>query len=447
MDVAPDAVPDLPDTQTMTVVAKAVVNDDRTALLLGLLGFSATKLWNTALWHSREVWNDTGKILSYEKLDKAIKLGKPVWYRRLHSQSAQAVLEELGRSYKSWFALRKKGDTRAKPPGFRRKDTLSPVTFKQLAVNWDPRMSTVRLSIPKDTYGRQFIYLRLKLPEDRVLTNESIRMARLVYQSGEWFVHLVCTVKLPALKGAGRSMALDLNVKNLAGSACSNGTTAVWSGGELSALERYFDKAKSRTTKSTSRRSLALNRKRSRQRRHLLHCFTKSVVRDADARGVSTIIVGYPKDIRDGKDHGANTNQKLHRWPYKLVFDMLKYKGRLLGIQVIDIGEEYTSQTCSACGTVDKSSRVHRGLYVCRECGAVMHADINAAVNILRKHTDARYLPREMGSLWSSGCLAQPAVNRFAWRKTRPAGTAHKPGTWQTTLPHPQTESVPVARS
>ena len=37
-----------PDLQTMTAVGKVLVTDGSTALLLGLLGYSATKLWNTA---------------------------------------------------------------------------------------------------------------------------------------------------------------------------------------------------------------------------------------------------------------------------------------------------------------------------------------------------------------------------------------------------------------
>ena len=52
-----------PDIQTMTVVGKALVTDDSTALSLGLLGFSATKLWSTAVWLTRNVWMATGKIL------------------------------------------------------------------------------------------------------------------------------------------------------------------------------------------------------------------------------------------------------------------------------------------------------------------------------------------------------------------------------------------------
>ncbi|MEM5872194.1 MAG: zinc ribbon domain-containing protein, partial [Candidatus Aenigmatarchaeota archaeon] len=46
--------------------------------------------------------------------------------------------------------------------------------------------------------------------------------------------------------------------------------------------------------------------------------------------------------------------------------------------------ESYTSQTCSMCGTVDKTNRVYRGLYICKECGVVINADVGA-LNILKK--------------------------------------------------------------
>lgn len=423
-----------PDLQTMTAVGKALVTDDSTALLLGLLGFSATKLWNTAIWHTKEIWKTTSKIPTYADLDVSIKQERPLWYRRLHSQSAQAVLEELGQSYKSWFALRKKGDTKANPPSFRRKTDLSTVTFKQNAVKWNPRTSTVRFSIPKDIYSKQFLYLKIRMPEGIRLTEDNIQLARLVYHNGEWFVHLVYKIMLPELKGFGETMALDLGIKHLAATACTDGVTSLWSGGELVALERYFEKQKSKTTKSKSRKSCSMNQKRSRQRSHLLHSFAKSLVRDADARGVSTIVVGNLKDIREGKDWGDSGNQHLHKWPFDRIVKMLTYKARLKGIRVVKIEENYTSQTCCVCNTRNKSNRVNRGLYVCKHCGAVINADVNGAINILK-----RYLPEQTSASWSSGCLAQPAVNRFAWRKTRPSTSAHKPGMWQISLPHLRT--------
>ena len=64
---------------------------------------------------------------------------------------------------------------------------------------------------------------------------------------------------------------------------------------------------------------------------------------------------------------------------------MLTYKARLEGIRVVKEPEDYTSQTCSVCGTKCRSNRVHRGLYVCNQCGAVINADVNGAINILKR--------------------------------------------------------------
>ncbi|MET9913021.1 zinc ribbon domain-containing protein [Streptomyces sp. NPDC006476] len=37
---------------------------------------------------------------------------------------------------------------------------------------------------------------------------------------------------------------------------------------------------------------------------------------------------------------------------------------------------------CAECGHVDKRKRVDRGLFICRGCGVVAHADRNASHNI-----------------------------------------------------------------
>ncbi len=45
---------------------------------------------------------------------------------------------------------------------------------------------------------------------------------------------------LPELKGAGETMAIDLGMKHLAATACTDKTTALWSGGEMASLETAF---------------------------------------------------------------------------------------------------------------------------------------------------------------------------------------------------------------
>ncbi len=411
--------------QILTCKTQAIVGDDGMALLFGLLGFSATKLWNTAVWHAKEQWESTGKIPGNVALHHALKDTR--WYRSLHAQSSQALLEELWQSYKSWFKLRKK-DAKAKPPGFRKKTSLSTVTFKKDSVRWCPLSKTLRLGIPDAVYGRKFIFLQVQMPPNARIGCRDVQVVRLIEHDGQWTVHIVYEVVIPVMVPAGQTMAIDLGIKQMAAFACTDGQAGVYTGGELRALERYFEKEKSGCTSSKSKKRRRLDSKRARQRHHFIHTLTRSIVRDAKARGVSAIIVGDLRDMRTGKDGeardwGASGNQDLHKWPYQLIISQIRYKSALEGINVVVVSEAYTSQTCCICGTRGKANRVHRGLYVCKSCGATIHADVNGAANILKK-----YLP-EITVPWSSGCLAQPTVNRFAWRKTRPLG--HKPGTWQ----------------
>jgi putative transposase len=46
----------------------------------------------------------------------------------------------------------------------------------------------------------------------------------------------------------------------------------------------------------------------------------------------------------------------------------------------------FTSQRCSACGTVDPKSRKSQADFGCRSCGYASNADVNAARNIAAGH-------------------------------------------------------------
>ncbi len=49
--------------------------------------------------------------------------------------------------------------------------------------------------------------------------------------------------------------------------------------------------------------------------------------------------------------------------PYGKSIEKLRYKANVNGIMVIQVNESYTSQTCSKCGTIDKTNGAHRGPY------------------------------------------------------------------------------------
>lgn len=59
--------------------------------------------------------------------------------------------------------------------------------------------------------------------------------------------------------------------------------------------------------------------------------------------------------------------------------------------EVVEVNPAYTSQECSSCGFVFWKNR-HGSVFHCLACGLRLHADINAARNILRRSQDGLVL-------------------------------------------------------
>ncbi|MBB4272947.1 RNA-guided endonuclease InsQ/TnpB family protein [Rhizobium mongolense] len=66
---------------------------------------------------------------------------------------------------------------------------------------------------------------------------------------------------------------------------------------------------------------------------------------------------------------------------------VLAYKLEERGGYRCKVDPRHTSQSCSACGAVDRESREGQASFRCCQCGLRAHADHNAAINILRRNT------------------------------------------------------------
>ena len=64
---------------------------------------------------------------------------------------------------------------------------------------------------------------------------------------------------------------------------------------------------------------------------------------------------------------------------------LLAYKLAERGGRLVKVDPRHTSQTCAACQTVDARSRESQAVFRCVACGHTDHADVNAAVEILRR--------------------------------------------------------------
>jgi putative transposase len=74
----------------------------------------------------------------------------------------------------------------------------------------------------------------------------------------------------------------------------------------------------------------------------------------------------------------------LQRWSYDRTFIKLEQLSESKGFTIKKVDPAYTSQTCSKCGSVHKESRKGE-LYECVNCGMIIDADYNAALNILQR--------------------------------------------------------------
>jgi len=164
-------------------------------------------------------------------------------------------------------------------------------------------------------------------------------------------------------------------------------------GGVLKSINQFYNKelakykslSKKCNDKYITNRILKIHRKRNNKVRDFFHKTSRKIVNHCIENDIGTIIVGYNEGWKQNINIGKRNNQNFVSIPFLKLIQQIEYKSKMVGIDVVRITEEFTSQTCSHCGIIKKSNRKHRGLYVCSECGLVLNADVNASKNILQK--------------------------------------------------------------
>ena len=112
-------------------------------------------------------------------------------------------------------------------------------------------------------------------------------------------------------------------------------------------------------------------------RRDFHHKLSTALIRENQAVAVEDLAVQGLGRTRLAKS--------VHDAGWSSFVGMLEYKARLYGRQLHRIGRfTPTSQTCCVCGAKDGPKPVHIRAWQCRECGAWLDRDINAAVNVAR---------------------------------------------------------------
>ena len=105
---------------------------------------------------------------------------------------------------------------------------------------------------------------------------------------------------------------------------------------------------------------------------------------------IGNIVIGELKEIKQRASLGKVNNQNFQYIPYGLFKQKLKAKCERYGINFIEVDEAYTSKADAlALEPIEKKEkywgkRIKRGLYQ-SSVGTLINADVNGALNILRK--------------------------------------------------------------
>ena len=123
----------------------------------------------------------------------------------------------------------------------------------------------------------------------------------------------------------------------------------------------------------------------------ILHKASKYLANYCVSHKIGTIVFGRNKEWKDSIQLGKQTNQNFISIPFYKLLKMLEYKCKMIGINLVTQEESYTSKCDSLAfeevkhHTKYKGSRIKRGLFL-SSLGKAINADINGALNILRKY-------------------------------------------------------------
>lgn len=161
-------------------------------------------------------------------------------------------------------------------------------------------------------------------------------------------------------------------------------------------------KAERKDTRSVRRVRKRLGRKQRNRTRTFARQTAAALVQWAPATAVLVF-----EDLRTipppekGRVHGRALRRRLSLWARREMRAAVERKAHLCGMAVAEVDPADTSRTCSRCL---RPGLRRRHVVRCPFCGHTEHADINAARNVLLRHTVLRH-----GGPLSAGPEALPS--------------------------------------
>ena len=378
---------------TMLLVEKQIIKPSNPLYKeLDNLCFLSKNLYNIVLYTIRQHYFNTKKYLTGFTIIKDFTKENQVDFRALPAKVSRYTIQLVDQNMKSFFALLKKKQANKYDKPVRLPKYLDTKTGRQV-VHYD-RQS---LRSKKDGFiklAKSTIEFKTKIPKNE------IQYLKLVPCGNHIKVLIGYYKTKKKVKNTQKRIAsIDIGQNNLMTVTSNVFHPVIYNGKPIKSVNQFYNKIKakeqSRLKKQNnvywSKRLGQLTLWRENQISNYFHKITHHFVNYCIANSIDTVIIGRNHQWKDSINLGKRVNQNFVTIPFGRLYDLLKYKLELNGINYIETEESHTSK----CSFIDKEEishhdsyvgrRVRRGLFKSKE-GKTYNADINGSLNILRKY-------------------------------------------------------------
>ena len=331
---------------------------------------SARALYNLALsqkimaYEMRKV-----SVSKYDQYNQLPELKKEFhWLAEVYSDTLQEVLDRLDKTYQNFF---RGGGF----PKFSKKGEYNSFTFKR---SFKVNEKTIKLP---------------KIGEVKYFNSRDIigtpKTATIIKEDNNWFICITAEYETPfETIEVDNQNPIGCDMGGIRFLALSNNTFIDSPEfmkpfeSELRILQRKLARQKkgSNSREKTKQKIRKIYKKISNRRLDFLHKVSTNLSNE-----YSVVYIENLKLQKMQQNGFSNINKMMSDKSFgnfKLLLSYkLKERGKHLGL----VNPAYTSQTCNACGTVDKKSRISQAEFVCTSCGNIDLADINASKIICSK--------------------------------------------------------------
>jgi IS605 OrfB family transposase len=335
------------------------IKDSNSSLVSTLteMGFAVNRVWNNANETQQKALALKSKYpSSFDLNNETAGWGKPLG---IYSDTVQEVNQEyctrlyqFKKPYLRWRSNRK---------------SLTWIPFKARSIKIDKVTGAVRF------LKNEFNLFYSRPIEGEIKTGSITKDAR-----GRFYLNVVC--KLPDFEGPIElnPVGVDLGLKSLA--TLSDGTSF--------GAQRYFRKYQSKLAMAqrAGKKKLArtIHAKISNKRKDFNHKVSNEITNE-----FSHILIGDVKSSDLIKTKIKGMAKSVYDVGWFQLKSFLLYKALAKGKICREVSEKWSTQACSECGSISKSSPKGRaGLnireWTCPDCNTTHDRDVNAAKNILR---------------------------------------------------------------